>query len=147
MVNMTVSLTANYERKLRIFGEYVVVDVFIKDCISTRFAIHVNQMTSGAVFLRCNFRNCSSVWSKIGFLDAFDESKDERLQQGFEDGYRETFDVSLRVGKQLGRTSIIAALMKNCSKCKTCGSRWGVSFSCRNHPYMRFSYIRPCNPV
>lgn len=39
----------------------------------------------------------------IGYLESFDETKDSLLQPGFEAGYRETYEVSKSLGKNLGR--------------------------------------------
>jgi hypothetical protein len=39
----------------------------------------------------------------IGYFESYDENKDERLQDGFEAGYRQTFDVSTRIGEIFGQ--------------------------------------------
>jgi hypothetical protein len=41
----------------------------------------------------------------MGYLDAFDDAKEIRLQDGFEAGYRSVFDVSTRIGEILGHAS------------------------------------------
>lgn len=41
----------------------------------------------------------------MGYLETFEHAKDVHLQQGFEAGYRRTFDVSMRIGEILGRAS------------------------------------------
>jgi len=46
----------------------------------------------------------------IGFHEAHDESKDIRLQEGFELGYRELIDVSIRIGQILGEVTTKAAI-------------------------------------
>mmetsp|Transcript_13750 Transcript_13750/g.37814 ORF Transcript_13750/g.37814 Transcript_13750/m.37814 type:complete len:186 (-) Transcript_13750:908-1465(-) len=38
----------------------------------------------------------------IGYVDAFDAHKEERLQEGFEAGYRESYDASILLGRSLG---------------------------------------------
>jgi hypothetical protein len=45
-----------------------------------------------------------------GFLDAFDESKEEQLQEGFEAGFLESFGAGRTIGKLLGRASTTASL-------------------------------------
>ncbi len=42
----------------------------------------------------------------VGFLEAFEESKEEHLQRGFEDGYRQGFDASVRIGELLGEAAL-----------------------------------------
>mmetsp|Transcript_2844 Transcript_2844/g.5131 ORF Transcript_2844/g.5131 Transcript_2844/m.5131 type:complete len:164 (-) Transcript_2844:55-546(-) len=49
---------------------------------------------------------------KIGFLDAYDENKEVRLQEGFEAGVIETFDSAVRIGKILGDVTTLAKLKK-----------------------------------
>ena len=39
----------------------------------------------------------------IGYFESYDETKDSRIQEGFEAGYRQTFDASLRVGELFGQ--------------------------------------------
>ena len=39
----------------------------------------------------------------LGYVEAYDETKDSLLQQGFEAGYRETHNAALRLGNLLGR--------------------------------------------
>jgi hypothetical protein len=46
----------------------------------------------------------------IGYLEAHEETKEQRLQEGFEAGYRETFDAAMRVGKLLGQATARARL-------------------------------------
>jgi flagellar biosynthesis/type III secretory pathway protein FliH len=49
----------------------------------------------------------------LGFLEAFEASKEEMLQQGFESGYQQTFEESVKVGELLaeavleGRTNVV----------------------------------------
>jgi len=38
----------------------------------------------------------------IGYHEGFDETKDVRLQRGFQDGYQQAYDVSYRIGRMLG---------------------------------------------
>jgi hypothetical protein len=46
----------------------------------------------------------------VGYMESYDESKETRLQEGFQTGYRETFDVALRIGKLLGQATARAQL-------------------------------------
>lgn len=41
----------------------------------------------------------------IGYVEAYDETKEMLLQEGFEAGYRETYDAALRVGQLFGKLS------------------------------------------
>ena len=40
---------------------------------------------------------------KLAYLQAYDEKKELRLQEGFEGRYQETFDSAFRIGKLLGQ--------------------------------------------
>ena len=42
-------------------------------------------------------------YQNIGYLEAYDEHKEVRLQDGFEAGYQELHDISLRLGQLLGQ--------------------------------------------
>jgi flagellar biosynthesis/type III secretory pathway protein FliH len=42
----------------------------------------------------------------MGFLEALEDSKEEQLQQGFEDGYQQTFDLSVEVGELLAEAAL-----------------------------------------
>ena len=44
-----------------------------------------------------------AAFRKMGYLEAYDAAKEERLQEGFEAGYREAVDVAASVGLRLGR--------------------------------------------
>jgi hypothetical protein len=47
---------------------------------------------------------------KVGFLDAYDEFKESRLQDGFEFGTMETFEAGCNIGKLLGKVSTLQKL-------------------------------------
>eukprot|EP00586_Coscinodiscus_wailesii_P015145 CAMPEP_0172507936 /NCGR_PEP_ID=MMETSP1066-20121228/207942_1 /TAXON_ID=671091 /ORGANISM="Coscinodiscus wailesii, Strain CCMP2513" /LENGTH=141 /DNA_ID=CAMNT_0013285695 /DNA_START=71 /DNA_END=496 /DNA_ORIENTATION=- len=47
---------------------------------------------------------------KIGFLEAFDESKELKLQQGFEEGYKEALDKSFHAGNIIGEVTTMHIL-------------------------------------
>jgi hypothetical protein len=46
----------------------------------------------------------------VGYVESYDETKETRLQEGFQMGYRETFDVALRIGQLLGQATFRARL-------------------------------------
>jgi hypothetical protein len=46
----------------------------------------------------------------IGFMDAYDECKEMRLQQGFETGFQETFEVCVLLGELLGEVTTLRML-------------------------------------
>jgi hypothetical protein len=50
-------------------------------------------------------RATGEKFRNMGFLETFEHAKEIQLQQGFEAGYRRTFDVSMRIGEILGRAS------------------------------------------
>jgi hypothetical protein len=39
---------------------------------------------------------------KIAYVEAYDDNKETRLQEGFEAGYRETYKAAMRIGELLG---------------------------------------------
>jgi hypothetical protein len=41
----------------------------------------------------------------IAYVESYDETKEARLQDGFEAGYQETFDVATRIGVLLGKAT------------------------------------------
>lgn len=43
---------------------------------------------------------------KIGFLESYDTTKESRLQEGFEVGYREIYDLAVLAGETLGKESM-----------------------------------------
>ena len=49
---------------------------------------------------------------KVAFLDAYDQYKESKLQEGFESGMTETFDVASRIGKMLGKASTLSKLQQ-----------------------------------
>lgn len=55
-------------------------------------------------------------YRNIGYLEAFESSKEVRLQEGFEDGYREVYDVALRVGELLG--VVVAQSLVGMKRCE-----------------------------
>jgi hypothetical protein len=46
----------------------------------------------------------------IGYHEAYEESKDIKLQEGFEAGYNSNFDVAMRIGELLGDVTMQARL-------------------------------------
>jgi hypothetical protein len=45
-------------------------------------------------------------YRNIGYLEAFDESKEQKLQQGFDDGYRSTLYESVKLGELLAEAAL-----------------------------------------
>ena len=41
----------------------------------------------------------------LGYLEAMEESKDQMLQEGFQDGYQNVFDVSVKIGELLAEAT------------------------------------------
>ena len=48
-------------------------------------------------------RSNEAAFHKMGYLEAYDATKEERLQEGFEVGFRETVDLACSIGLTLGR--------------------------------------------
>ena len=48
-------------------------------------------------------RSNEAAFHKMGYLEAYDATKEERLQEGFEVGFRETLDLACSIGLTLGR--------------------------------------------
>ena len=48
----------------------------------------------------------------VGYLDAYDANKEILLQEGFEQGYRESFECAVRIGRCLGEASAMAKLIR-----------------------------------
>ena len=49
----------------------------------------------------------------LSYLDGFDETKEEKLQDGFCDGYKQTFGDAFRIGQRLGSLSAIVAVAES----------------------------------
>jgi hypothetical protein len=47
----------------------------------------------------------------IGYLDSYDANKEVLLQEGFEQGYRETYHVAMRIGMLLGQASALGTIL------------------------------------
>ena len=43
----------------------------------------------------------------VGFLNAYDEFKESRLQEGFEKGYLESFEIGKMIGKMIGEITTL----------------------------------------
>jgi hypothetical protein len=48
----------------------------------------------------------------IGYHEAYDQSNEVRLQEGFENGYRDTYDASCRIGELLGKVIMQSKLLE-----------------------------------
>eukprot|EP00978_Attheya_sp_CCMP212_P023082 scaffold69929_cov41-Attheya_sp.AAC.2 len=49
----------------------------------------------------------------VGYLEAYEDSKEIRLQAGFEAGYRETVEAAMRIGQRLGEVVVVVMPMSN----------------------------------
>eukprot|EP00978_Attheya_sp_CCMP212_P042199 scaffold253044_cov41-Attheya_sp.AAC.1 len=47
----------------------------------------------------------------VGYLEAYEDSKEIRLQAGFEAGYRETVEAAMRIGQRLGEVVVVVMPM------------------------------------
>lgn len=57
-----------------------------------------------------DYRSRESSIKTLSYLDGFDETKEEKLQDGFCDGYKQAFRDAFGVGRQLGSLSAKVAL-------------------------------------
>jgi hypothetical protein len=57
-----------------------------------------------------DYRSRESNIKTLSYLDGYDETKEEKLQDGFCDGYRQGFKDAFRIGQQLGSLSANVAL-------------------------------------
>jgi len=48
------------------------------------------------------FRSREANVAKLSYLDGYDETKEEKLQDGFSNGYRQSFNDAFRIGCRLG---------------------------------------------
>ena len=46
----------------------------------------------------------------IGYLEAFDRTKEEKLQEGFEAGYRQTLHDAIAIGRKLGKVNLSSTM-------------------------------------
>jgi hypothetical protein len=46
----------------------------------------------------------------VGFHEAYDKSKEERLQDGFQDGYQDVYETATRIGNLLGESIVQSEL-------------------------------------
>ena len=56
------------------------------------------------------YRSREASIKTLSYLDGYDETKEEKLQNGFSDGYRQSFSDAFRIGRALGSTCAKAAL-------------------------------------
>ena len=49
----------------------------------------------------------------IGYFESYDETKEERVQEGFEAGYQQTFEASRRVGELFGQCMAHAEFLED----------------------------------
>ena len=56
------------------------------------------------------YRSHERTVKTLSYLDGYDETKEEKLQDGFSRGYRRSFDDAFRIGRRLGSLCAKAAL-------------------------------------
>jgi hypothetical protein len=79
----------------------------------------------------------------IGYFESYDETKDILLQEGFEAGYRETYDAALRVGKLFGKLSAETQLLSG--KTTESESKQSSEAARRLHEFLTEFQNRPKN--
>ena len=57
-----------------------------------------------------DYRSREASVKKLSYLDGYDETKEEKLQDGFSHGYRQSFNDAFRIGRRLGSLCAKAAL-------------------------------------
>ena len=50
-------------------------------------------------------RSEGEQFRNIGYLEAYDETKELKLQEGFEEGYKQYFQEAMKLGEHLGQTT------------------------------------------
>jgi hypothetical protein len=85
-----------------------------------------HQEGSGCALAEAESSALQERFRKLGFHEGYDQAKDERLQEGFETGYREAFAVSTRIGILLGEATLNSKLPKPIRKIDT-GNEDGTS--------------------
>lgn len=61
------------------------------------------------------WRATNEQFRNVGYLQAYDESKEERLQEGFEAGYKQCFEKAMRLGEVLGEVTSPLLMQENVS--------------------------------
>mmetsp|Transcript_8944 Transcript_8944/g.20127 ORF Transcript_8944/g.20127 Transcript_8944/m.20127 type:complete len:177 (+) Transcript_8944:163-693(+) len=56
------------------------------------------------------YRSREASIKTLSYLDGYDETKEEKLQDGFSNGYRQSFKDAFRIGRRLGSLCAHAAL-------------------------------------
>lgn len=72
-----------------------------------------NELDSGLAVAESRAQN--DRFRKIGYHEAYEAAKEERLQEGFEDGYLETFAISKEVGAWLGKMAMNSKILSSAS--------------------------------
>lgn len=60
-----------------------------------------------------DYRSRERSIKKLSYLDGYDETKEEKLQDGFSHGYRRSFNDAFRIGRRLGSLCAKAALVES----------------------------------
>ena len=78
----------------------------------------------------------------IGYMQSFDETKEIRLQQGFEGGYRDTYTVSKALGEAFGKLVTEAEFLGNQQED---GTTTSPELSFRLHEFLTQFQNRPAD--
>ncbi len=60
-----------------------------------------------------DYRSRERSIKTLSYLDGYDETKEEKLQDGFSHGYRRSFNDAFRIGRRLGSLCAKAALVES----------------------------------
>lgn len=85
-------------------------DEFFGDLHDTAVIITEERNTSLDCLQVAESTAIERQFRNLGFHEAFEEYKDSLLQEGFEAGYRETFEAAVRLGHLLGKVTAKAKL-------------------------------------
>ncbi|KAL9190915.1 hypothetical protein ACHAXT_000621 [Thalassiosira profunda] len=82
-------------------------DEFFGDQASDPGDFSVEECSSGSnqtsdALSNHEYRSSEANVRTLSYLDGYDETKEEQLQDGFADGYRQSFQDAMAVGRQLG---------------------------------------------
>ena len=77
------------------------------DCDNSGHTASSNEVKSSAFGTAAghDYRSQESAIKTLSYLDGFDETKGEKLQEGFRDGYKQAYTDAFLVGQQFGSLS------------------------------------------
>ncbi|KAL3823243.1 hypothetical protein ACHAXA_011088 [Cyclostephanos tholiformis] len=73
------------------------------------------------------YRSSERAIKTLSYLDGYDETKEEKLQDGFSHGYRRSFNDAFRIGRHLGSLCAKAAIGESSTLGNTSTERSGYS--------------------